>query len=75
MTAEYPVEVYIKLEDYFAGSQLKFNALTDVGVKYTKNHIEPVNIPQPKNGINIIKNPDLYTTLAIDSANYYRLTV
>ena len=54
---------------------MKFNVVNDTGVKYTKNYIEPINVPQPKNGNNIIKNPDLYTTLAIDSANYYRLTL
>lgn len=41
---------------------------------YHNKQIEPISIPTPE--LNSVKftNPDTYTTLNIDSSNYYRLT-
>ena len=73
MTAESPVLLNFKLDDYFAGSQLKYNTLDAEGVQYTHKHIEPVNIPAPKNNDKVIGNPDIYMTLPVDQNNYLRI--
>lgn len=48
MTAESPVSLSFKLDDYFAGPQLKYNTPDQAGVQYIRKHIEPANIPSPQ---------------------------